>query len=357
LKPQSQINPIVSGDNSRNYGLYTVPETLPPVPSTSHLPTVSASVDFMDHKNAGDRFPRGNAINASVQHNDIEKLQEEKPANEQSQEFEIDKEGQVLNKKPVVTFSEESHSRKKRVNASLSAMSGENSQAKTVGEKIGKIKGDGMGVSENNMSTFEPEKSIWTRSRIKLRIIMNHWTVNLLTMIMTIFALFGDDIRLAFFTKQVDFTFYNLTLICLIGFTIEITLNCVCQDNYFNSFYFYLDVISTISLIADIKYITDIFTGEEDLNTNNDGTDAEDASSLARSGRSARVGARAGRLTRVIRLVRLIRIVRLYKTANEKINKRSGDDEFARLANLSRQQMLRKKKKELEDSKRALAKE
>ena len=56
-------------------------------------------------------------------------------------------------------------------------------------------------------------------------------------------------------------------------------------------------------------------------------------------------------------MVRLIRIVRLYKTANEKINKRAGDDEFARLANMSRQQMLRKKKKELEDSRRALERE
>ena len=182
---------------------------------------------------------------------------------------------------------------------------------------------------------------------------MNHWTVHLLTMVMTIFALFGDDFRLAFFTKEVDFTFYNLTLICLIGFTIEISLNCLCQSNYFNSFYFYLDVISTISLIADIKYIMDIFTGEGD----DSGDNAEDASQLARAGRSARVGTRAGRMTRVIRLVRLIRIVRLYKQANERINKKAGDDEFARLANLSRAQMLRKKKKELEDSKRALERE
>ena len=137
---------------------------------------------------------------------------------------------------------------------------------------------------------------------------MNHWSVALLTTIMTIFALFGDDFRLAFFNKDVDFTFYNLTLICLIGFTIEITLNCLCQDNYFNSFYFWLDVISTISLVFDIKYIMDVITGESEADSN-----AEDASQLARAGRSARVGTRAGRMTRVIRLVRLIRIVRLYK--------------------------------------------
>ena len=69
---------------------------------------------------------------------------------------------------------------------------------------------------------------------------MNHWLVHFVTMVMTIFALFGDDFRLAFFTKEWDLTFYNLTLVCLIGFTLEITLNCLCQSNYFNSFYFYL---------------------------------------------------------------------------------------------------------------------
>lgn len=91
---------------------------------------------------------------------------------------------------------------------------------------------------------------------------MNHWSINLISMILTIFALFGDDLRLAFFSKEIDFTFYNITLVCLIGFTLEITLNCLSQDNYFNSFYFYLDVIATASLIADIKYIMDFLTGE-----------------------------------------------------------------------------------------------
>lgn len=103
---------------------------------------------------------------------------------------------------------------------------------------------------------------------------MNHWSVNLITMIMTIFALFGDDVRLAFFGKESDPIFYNLTLICLIGFTIEITLNCVAQQNYFNSFYFYLDVISTISLIADIPYIMDLFTSEDQSSDNYENQDA-----------------------------------------------------------------------------------
>ena len=228
------------------------------------------------------------------------------------------------------------------------------SHPKTVGEKAQKLGAQPFDMTESELIGHE-EKPIWQARKEQLSRVMSHWSVNLLTLFMTLFALFGDDIRLAFFPKDVDFTFYNLTLICLIGFTIEITLNCLCQDNYFNSFYFYLDVISTISLIADIKYLMDLFTGEGQADDSGD--NAEDASQLARAGRSARVGTRAGRMTRVIRLVRLIRIVRLYKQANERINRKAGDDEFARLAKLSRGQMLRKKKKELEDSKRALERE
>ena len=119
-------------------------------------------------------------------------------------------------------------------------------------------------ITEGDQKDHVEFKPMWQKRREQLQRIMNHWSVNLITLIMTIFALFGDDIRLAFFEKNVDPTFYNLTLICLIGFTLEITLNCLCQDQYFNSFYFYLDVISTISLIADIKYIMDLFTGEEE---------------------------------------------------------------------------------------------
>lgn len=38
-------------------------------------------------------------------------------------------------------------------------------------------------------------------------------------------------------------------------YTVEISLNAISEDKYFNSFYFWLDTISTISLILDINWI------------------------------------------------------------------------------------------------------
>ena len=91
---------------------------------------------------------------------------------------------------------------------------------------------------------------------------MNHWAVTTVMTIVTLFALFGDDIKLGFYTKEVDASFDNLTFVCLILFSIEITLNAISQDGYLNSFYFWLDVISTLSLVTDISWMWSQVVGD-----------------------------------------------------------------------------------------------
>lgn len=96
-------------------------------------------------------------------------------------------------------------------------------------------------------------------------------------------------------------------------FAIEVILSCIGYEDpkYLGSFFFYLDVVSTASLLADIEPIIDAITGpgdEDDAGSGNVGT-------IARASRGAKLGSKAGRLTRVIRIIRLIRIVKLYKSA------------------------------------------
>jgi len=91
---------------------------------------------------------------------------------------------------------------------------------------------------------------------------MNHWTVTLFMTIVTLYALFGDDIKIAVFTKQDDNVFNYITTFALGFFAVEITINALVQDNYFNSFYFWLDIVSTISLITDISWIWDSIIGQ-----------------------------------------------------------------------------------------------
>lgn len=40
-------------------------------------------------------------------------------------------------------------------------------------------------------------------------------------------------------------------------FTIEIILSIICKKGYFNSFFFWLDLISTITLILDLTWVSD----------------------------------------------------------------------------------------------------
>ena len=100
---------------------------------------------------------------------------------------------------------------------------------------------------------------------------------------------------------------------------VELILSSIGKDDYFNSFFFWLDLISTLSLVTDIGPIMDFLTGSGEENEDVGSSNAEDAVALARASRGARIGTRAGRMTRVIRLIRLIRVVKLYKSANQAI--------------------------------------
>lgn len=82
--------------------------------------------------------------------------------------------------------------------------------------------------------------------------------------IITIYSLFGDDVRSLAFTRPADEIFNILTIIALIAFTVEIVLACLAKDEYWLGFYFWLDFVSTISLITDIGWVMDEMLGTSD---------------------------------------------------------------------------------------------
>lgn len=83
--------------------------------------------------------------------------------------------------------------------------------------------------------------------------------VTVVMSIVTLFALLGDDIRLWLTNKDADSTFNSGLLISFILFTAEIMLNTVAIDEFKYSFFFWLDIIATMSVIIDIPWITDPF--------------------------------------------------------------------------------------------------
>ncbi len=138
--------------------------------------------------------------------------------------------------------------------------------------------------------------------------------------IITIYALFGDDIRLVFFDKRSDNIFNAITCFSMFFFALELIIASLAKEDYFFGFYFWLDLVATVSLLFDVGWIWEPLTGTQDFSAGN----AEQATSLARAGRGARVGTKAGRIVRFVRMIRLIRIVKLYKHAHTAITDESG---------------------------------
>mmetsp|Transcript_90346 Transcript_90346/g.255832 ORF Transcript_90346/g.255832 Transcript_90346/m.255832 type:complete len:1006 (-) Transcript_90346:28-3045(-) len=137
------------------------------------------------------------------------------------------------------------------------------------------------------------------------------------SVIVTIYALVSDDMRLLCTNKPADNWFNALAIVCLTFFVVELVLSSIGKSDYFLGFYFTLDIVATASLTLDLTWVSDALLGDDDLNM----------ADSTRSGRSARLGAS---VARVVRVLRLIRIVKLYKAYFERKARKSRLEAEAR---------------------------
>ena len=73
--------------------------------------------------------------------------------------------------------------------------------------------------------------------------------------LITIYALFADDIRVLTCPMGADIYFWGVTTFVLAMFLNELFISSLAIDYYFFGFYFWLDLIATVSLISDIGWI------------------------------------------------------------------------------------------------------
>lgn len=82
--------------------------------------------------------------------------------------------------------------------------------------------------------------------------------------LVTLYALIGDDVKLLSFTKYADDVFMWLNIGAIIMFSIELILSSIGTKEYFGSFFFWLDLISTLSILTDIEPLWDRIIGGSD---------------------------------------------------------------------------------------------
>ena len=142
----------------------------------------------------------------------------------------------------------------------------------------------------------------------------NYFVVGFMSTI-TVYTLFFDDIRVLTLAMSEDGICYGITSFCFAAFMIEIILASTAREEYFLSFFFWLDLVSTLSMIPDIGWLWNLIIGQ------GNGASAGNTVQLAKTSRAGRVT----RVIRIVRLIRLIRIVKLYKQAKLAQKKQEED--------------------------------
>lgn len=77
----------------------------------------------------------------------------------------------------------------------------------------------------------------------------------------TVYSLFFDDIRSLALDPVHDDICFGITCFCFVMFAIEIFFASISKEVYFMTFFFWLDVVSTISMIPDIGWIWNLMVG------------------------------------------------------------------------------------------------
>lgn len=134
---------------------------------------------------------------------------------------------------------------------------------------------------------------------------IDHPKIQLILLVVTLYSLFADDYRVLSSKKQVDRIYDVFCIICLVVFAFEIVVAAIWKPMYMSSYYFYLDIISTASLILDFSPVSDAiivfgYTGNSGIS-------------------------KIGNLLKLIRLFRLVRISKIYKSLSASEDKQVAD--------------------------------
>ena len=179
---------------------------------------------------------------------------------------------------------------------------------------------------------------------VKVIAFMDSHSMVLLMMIVTVLALFGEDIKTLAMSKSMDEYWSWQTFAVFVLFGTEWVASCLFRKGYVGSLFFWLDLLAALSLITDIAFLSDAIFGASDnvavaqgacltaadaqANSVAMGTDISDQSQVARTGRAAWGATRAVRLIRILRVLRVLRIFKIFRFFGGFGAPGEGDDEM-----------------------------
>eukprot|EP00520_Triparma_pacifica_P000618 CAMPEP_0118655946 /NCGR_PEP_ID=MMETSP0785-20121206/13221_1 /TAXON_ID=91992 /ORGANISM="Bolidomonas pacifica, Strain CCMP 1866" /LENGTH=930 /DNA_ID=CAMNT_0006548761 /DNA_START=290 /DNA_END=3079 /DNA_ORIENTATION=- len=208
---------------------------------------------------------------------------------------------------------------------------------------------------------------------------VNSLPVTIIMTVFTIYCLYSEDLKVITTSPSCksltackdtfggsDPAFAVISLISFVLFFTEMCTLCWCQEGYWmwpdikkfkydpeepnrtymsrlmylmpGSFYFWLDLLATFSLIFEIPIFLNALLASDNTETfdisyqdssraDSSNTDsAASAAADAKASKASRAGARAGRVVKIIRMIRLIRLVKLFKYAEQTKHREDGKE-------------------------------
>ena len=159
-----------------------------------------------------------------------------------------------------------------------------------------------FGSSEETAENRKLSRTLYIYNFFKTIVTSKYYTGFMTAL--TIFVLFADDIRLAYFSLSSDEVFFALFFVSFLVFLFEVMLYCAIEKEYFlpyPSFYFWLDILAAFSIWLDVPWLWNPIDALEAQNMKSDALIA---------GKASRVGTRAAKIVRIIRLLRMVRVAK-----------------------------------------------
>lgn len=130
-----------------------------------------------------------------------------------------------------------------------------------------------------------------------------------LTILLLLSLFLTDSWTLGNASDNTNDILYGILVFIFVVFLFESIILSVVQDTYFLGFFFWMDVVGTLSIILDIGWIANTFMPKD--------TDATSKGSLLRAARAAKLGARYGRLMRLMKIFKFIKALPCFKNNEE----------------------------------------
>jgi class 3 adenylate cyclase len=197
---------------------------------------------------------------------------------------------------------------------------------RTLEELISKEKSNRSKSPKDHISQFMKrvrKQVLWFIDHARIRMSYGDFM-----MAVTIFVLFGDDVRIICFPPSADGVFAFFISLSFILFVLEMVLYFWAKSDfskgilrtkgYAFSFFFWLDLLAVLSMVPDVDWLASAL-----------GLHGSLMDSLGtKAGKAGKIGAKS---SRVIRMARLVRLVKLYKVTSQRSREKQQLEDLKKL--------------------------